>query len=123
MSNRTKSKYEKAKITAKKFYWDWRRTGSYSPALDSQIKITRLGWDHLINPKKKRTKVQKIKRFQALPLAKKLIEKSTTFQEHRHEGGFDYYTFIAEMDGKKIKVVISGKPHKTKQFLSVIVLR
>mgnify|MGYP001573421236 CR=1 FL=1 len=120
---KTKSRLDKTTIKAWKFYDTWRKTGSYSPALKDKIKITRLGWDHLLNPKKRRTKVQKIRRLEALPLAKKLIENATTYQEYRQKLDIEYYAFVAEMEGKRIKVVISRKNKKDRAFLSVIVLR
>ena len=120
---KTKSRLERVTIKAWKFYDTWRKTGSYSPALKDKIKITRLGWDHLLNPKKRRTKVQKIRRLEALPLAKKLIESATTYQEYRQKLDIEYYAFVAEMEGKRIKVVISRKNKKDRAFLSVIVLK
>lgn len=121
--SKTKSRLEKVTIKAWKFYETWRKIGSYSPALKDKIMITRLGWDHLLNPKKRRTKVQKIRRLEALPLAKKLIESATTYQEYRQKLDIEYYAFVAEMEGKRIKVVISRKNKKDRAFLSVIVLR
>lgn len=120
---KTKSRLDKATIRAWKFYNTWRMSGSYSPALKDKIKITRLGWDHLLSPKKRRTKIQKIRRLEALPLAKKLIESATTYQEYRQKLDIEYYAFVAEMEGKRIKVVISRKNKKDRTFLSVIVLR
>lgn len=120
-----KSKRKLDKVTTRtwKFYDTWRKTGSYSPALKDKIKVTRLGWDHLLDPRKRRTKVQKIRRLEALPLAKKLIESATTYQEYRQKLDIEYYAFVAEMEGKRIKVVVSRKNKKNRAFLSVIVLR
>ena len=123
MPKKTKSRFEKIQSKAKIYYEEWRKKGSYSPALKEHINITRFGWNHLIDPRKRRSKVQKIKRFQALPLAKNIIETSTTFQEHRVDDAIHYYAFIAEISGKRIKVVVSNKTGKPKIFLSVIVLR
>ena len=122
--NKTRSKLEKIQIKAWKYYKNWSKTGSYSPALKERISITRYGCNHLIDPQKRRTKVQKIKRLNALPFAKKIIESSTTYQEHRFKDGADYYAFVAESSGKRIKVIVSSKgKHKKKVFLSVIVLK
>jgi hypothetical protein len=118
-----KSKFEKIKTKARKFYEKWRREGSYSPALREQILVTRLGWNHLVDPRKHRTKAQKIKRFDALPTAKHILDTATTYQEHHFDKGINYYAFIAEIDGKRIKVIVSSKFKKQKAFLSVIVLR
>lgn len=118
-----KSKLEKAQVKAWKYYQTWRKTGSICPAFnDERIYVTRLGWNHLVSPRKKRTAKEKIRRFQALPLAKKLIERSTTYQEHRTDHGISFWALSAHMDGMKIKVILSSK-NKKKYFLSVIVLK
>lgn len=83
-----KSKLEKAQDRAWRFYQAWRKTGSECPAFNNErIYVSRLGWNHLVSPRKKRTMKEKIRRFEVLPLAKKLIEQSTTFQEHRIDLG------------------------------------
>lgn len=123
MPKKTKSIYKKTEDKAWKFYQDWAKTGSFSPAFQEKIFVTRYGWNHLVDPVKRRTKVQKIKRFNALPLAKKLIETSTTYQEHRFDHQINYYAFVAEMSGSRIKVVVSSKGKNKKIFLSIIVLK
>jgi len=118
-----KSKLEKQQVIAWKWYQVWRKTGSIAPAFDGEhIIVSRIGWEHLLDSRKHRTSIEKIQRLQALPLAKKLIETSTTYQEFRKEHGISFWAFIAVMDGKKIKVIVSAKK-KTKCFLSVIVFR
>lgn len=117
-----KSKLERAQFKAWKFYQEWRKTGSVCPAFNGErIYVTRLGWNHLVSPRKKRTVKEKIRRFEALPLAKKLIERSTTYQEHRTDHGISFWALTAHMDGRKIKVILSSRIKK-KYFLSVIVL-
>ncbi len=67
-----KSNLEKIQIIAWNYYQKWRKTGSICPAFNGErIYVTRLGWNHLVSPRKKRTAKDKIRRFQALPLAKK----------------------------------------------------
>ena len=118
-----KSKLEKAQIKAWKYYQTWRKIGSICPAFSSErIFVSRLGWNHLVSPRKKRTAKEKIRRFQVLPLAKKLIERSTTYQEHRIDHGISFWALSAHIEGQKIKVILSSK-NKKKYFLSVIVLR
>src|SRR3989338_11493301 len=90
------SDLEKTQQRAWKFYDLWRKTGSKSPAFDGEmIYVSRLGWDHLLNPRKKRSKIEKIRRLKVLPLAKKLIEQSTTYQEYRTDRGISYWAFVA----------------------------
>lgn len=120
-----RSKIEIAQRRAWKFYQSWRQKGgSFSPALKDQVFVSRLGWDHLLNPRKRRTTAEKIRRLDALPLAKKLLEVSTTYQERRvdKEHGITYWGFVANMGGIQIKVVVSAK-NKKKYFLSVIVVK
>lgn len=120
-----RSKLEIAQRRAWRFYQSWREEGgSFSPALKNQVFVTRLGWDHLLNPRKRRTTADKIRRLDALPLAKKVLEVSTTYQERRVDTmrGITYWGFVANMDGKQVKVVVSAK-NKKKYFLSVIVVK
>lgn len=118
-----KSKLEKAQHRAWVFYQKWRSTGSRCPAFKGEIiAVTRIGWDHLVDPRKHRTVQEKIRRFEALPLAKKLLEISTTYQEFREDHGISFWAFQANLDGKKIKVIVSAK-NKRKCFLSVIVFQ
>jgi len=56
-------------------------------------------------------------------LARKIIETATTYQEHRQDKGINYYAFIAEIGGSRVKVVVSSKGNGPKIFLSVIVLK
>lgn len=119
----TPSKLTKATKKAWKFYSEWRKTGSKCPAFGGEIiYVSRLGWDHLLSSRKHRTKVEKILRLNALPLAQKILEISTTFQEYRRDRGITFWAFVATIEGKQIKVVVSSK-NKKKYFLSVIVLK
>lgn len=119
-----RGKYEKIVEWALKYYERWRKERTVCPAFDGQeVLITRIGWSHLISSRF-RTKVEKIERLKALPLAKKLIKKSNTYQEYRFKNGLHYYAIEANLDGAKIKVVLSSKTKKGKKnFLSVMVLR
>lgn len=117
------SNLEKAQRHAWRFYDHWRKTGSKSPAFDGEmIDVSRLGWDHLLNPLKKRSRIEKIRRLKALPLAKKLIEQSTTYQDHRTDREISFWAFVAYLNGQQIKVVVSAR-NKKKYFLSVIVMK
>lgn len=118
-----KSKLKIAQDKAWKFYSQWRKAGSHAPAFGNEmIYVSRLGWDHLVSSRKHRNAKEKIRRFEALPLAKKIIEISTTYQEIRKSKGIMFWAFVANMDGKQIKVVVSAR-NKKKYFLSVIVMR
>lgn len=122
--HRKKSKYDKAVDKARVFYNRWREAETICPAFDGQrILVTRIGWDHLISSRF-RTKVEKMERLMALPLARKLIEKTNTYQEYRYKNGLHYFALVANMDGTKIKVILSSKTKGgEKNFLSVMIIR
>ena len=120
-----KSKLNKAIGKAWNFYSrNWRGQEPITPAFKEKVYVTRLGWEHLVNPRHRRSKVEKIRRLEVLPLAKKLLTVATTYQEHTVTNGFHYYAIQAVMDGKRIKVIVTSKTLNSKKcFLSVIVLR
>lgn len=122
---RHKSKLQTAVDRAWRFYnSQWRGQEPMTPAFQEKVYATRLGWEHIINPRHRRSKTDKIRRLEILPLAKKLLAISNTYQEHRFANGFHYYAFQAEMEGRRIKVIVSSKTKAgRKYFLSVIVLR
>jgi len=118
------SKFEKAKRKAEVFYFNkWKGDEKITPAFGQKVLVTRSGWDHLINPPRKRTKVEQMKRFEVLPLARKLLESAPTFQEHRRDGFGHYFAFTGYIGGRKIKVVVRSKTFKgNKYFYSVMIL-
>lgn len=111
---RTKAKKRKAsdldrlKIRYKIMYNTWKKVRC--PALNAEVLFTNLGWEHLCVRKWRTTKDQE-KRIQLLPLAKKLLEITTTIQSTRFQNGFMTYEFNAILDGKRVTAVIS----KTKE--------
>lgn len=113
-----KSKLEKKKSHLQELYFSWGKV--YCPALNKDVHFTRLGWDHLMEIKK-RTGVERLKRLDILPLAKKLISITTTIQGRRFQDGYQTYNFIAYMDGPKIDVVVS-ESKGVFSFFSVFIL-
>ncbi len=101
-------KHKKSKLDKTKGYY-YAQYKSYKSvfclALDADVLFTNWGLDHIAE-KKKRTKVEKIERLKLLPLAKKLLEKTTTVQGKRFQDYHDHYEFIALMNGVKIKVLV-----------------
>lgn len=117
-----RDKYTRVKNRAKSYYWRWRKEKTFCPAFNEDVLVSRIGWNHLLGVRF-RTKAERIRRFKALPLAKKLIKKATTYQEYRYKNGLHYYALVAEMEGVKIKVILSTKKKdRKKNFLSVMVL-
>lgn len=119
-----KSKFEKLQEQAANFYFNkWQGNERICPALGEKVYVTRLGWNHLLNPPKHRGKSDKVERLRIIPLAKKLLETTTTIQEKRRRGQFYFYGIEATMDGTRLRVVVSSKgPKGKKYFYSVIFL-
>ncbi len=111
----------------------------FSPVLQTKITFPAEGFNHLIfkNARSEREKTSQLLRFKLLPLAKKLIEISTTYQEYEEITGefvvkkhkkkvresrtARYWGLIAIINGQKIKVILrkvgdNGSTH----FWSVI---
>ena len=80
----------------------------FCPALKSKVKFTNLGWDHLVE-RKKRTKVEKSKRLELLPFVKKILKNSHTIQGTRFQDGINYWEFISIQNNKKLTVLVSKK--------------
>ena len=121
---RKKSKYDKAKDKVFRFYFNkWRGNEKVTPAFGQKIRVTRSGWDHLISPSRKRTKAEQVRRFEILPLARKLLEEAQTFQEHRKDNFGHYFAFVGYIGGRKIKVVVRSKTFQgQKYFFSVMIV-
>ena len=119
-----RSKYRIIRERSKQFYFKkWRGKEKISPAFGTPTYVTRSGWDHIVF-QKKRTTAEQIKRLKALPLAKKLLETATTYQEHRSHGQTNYFALVGFIEGVRIKVVIRSRGKSGRKFLySVIVLR
>lgn len=116
------SKFDKAKQKAFSFYFTkWRNHEGIVPAFKQKVAVTRSGWDHLINPPHRRTKMEQIRRFEILPLARKLLENAPTYQEHRTDHLGHYFAFSGYIGGRKIKVVVRSKTFDgRKYFYSVM---
>ena len=130
------SDYLKLKDAAHQFYY--KVGGIFSPALNNKIIFSAEGFNHIIfsDPRSERERSSQILRFKLLPLAKKLIEKSTTYQEFeetvkdfivkRHKKKIkeskvvQYWGIIAIVDTRKIKVIIRRIGEGFFHFWSVI---
>ncbi len=119
-----KSKYDKVRDKAYNYYFrKWRENEKITPAFKQKVRVTRSGWDHLVNPSRKRTKVEQARRFEILPLARKLLEEAQTFQEHRKDNFGHYFAFVGYLGGRKIKVIVRSKTFQgQKYFYSVMIV-
>lgn len=96
----------------------------FSPVLKDKINFSAGGFNHIVykNSKSEREKPSQILRFRLLPLAKKLIEISTTYQEFeelikevvvkkhkkkvKENRKVRYWALIAIINSQKIKVIL-----------------
>ncbi len=97
-------------------YQLWKKV--YCHALKADVYFTNWGWGHLAQETKKRTDVEAEARLKLLPLAKHLIETTTTIQAKRFQDFHNYYEFNALIGGIKL-VVIVIENKKQFNFLSV----
>ena len=96
----------------------------FSPAFNTKVTFPAEGFNHIIftDPRSERERSSQIARFKLLPLAKKLVELSTTYQEieesiqeftiKRRKKKIKasrlvrYWGVIAIIDNQKIKVIL-----------------
>ncbi len=116
------SNYNKIREDALSYY---RAVGAvFSPVFDGRINFNSEGFNHIVFKKahSEREKSSQILRFKLLPLAHKLMQISTTYQEfeetikefevkkHKKKVKISkpvkYWGIIAIIDGRKIKVII-----------------
>jgi hypothetical protein len=116
------SNYQNLRESAQDFYNNINSV--FSLALKEKITFSAKGFNHIVfkTARTEREKSSQILRFKLLPLAKKLIEISTTYQEFEETiGNFvtkkhkkkikesrsvRYWGIIAIIDNRKIKVII-----------------
>ena len=122
---------KKAQNEAWKIYDSWRKAGGINcPAFKCKVRISLLGWRHLIGASghKKRISNDVYRRLKLLPHVKKIIENSKLVQNVKKKKGKMYYVLegmleVEENQNKelrKIRVVIMEDFKKNKIFLSVM---
>ena len=121
---------KKAQNESWKVYDSWRKTdGINCPAFRSKVRISLLGWRHLIGATghKKRISNDVYRRLKLLPHVKTIIENSKLVQNIKKKKGRTYYALegMLEVDEnnqkslRKIRVIIIEDFKKNKIFLSV----
>jgi len=126
------SNYEKLKGDANNYYNSIGKLRSM--AFNEEVAFNAEGFNHIVykTARTERERPSQILRFKLLPLARKLVEISTTYQEFeetikefnvkRHKKRVNisqpvkYWGIIAIIDGRKIKVILrkigeNGKMH------------
>jgi hypothetical protein len=122
--------YKKVKMGAKIFYDKWRKTSSFCPAFNCNVKISLKGWRHLVGStgNTKRTLCDSYRRLMLLPYAQQITEMSTTIQNVSTKNGTTYYCLEAVINvsenGKtglrKVRVIYFDDKKGNKTFLSVM---
>jgi len=83
------------------------------------ILVTRQCWNHVFkHATKRQSKIEKLERALAFPMALKLLKKTTTYQEvsrEKDKGGNTYLSFaiIGYVRGNRIKVIIRKQEKNT----------
>ncbi len=113
--------FKYVKKLAKDFYFNvWAKNSPKCPAFNNEtINISNHGWDHLVYLRK-RTKFELLGRLFVLERAKSLLETAPNFQSHIKRKDMDFWSFEAEVQGVKLKVVIRSIKNGDKHFYSVV---
>lgn len=122
---------KKAQDEAWIIYDSWRKAGGINcPAFKCKVRISLLGWRHLIGASghKKRISDDVYRRLKLLPYVKKIIENSKLIQNIKKKKGQTYYALEGMLEVeenhvkafRKIRVVIIDDFKKNKIFLSVM---
>lgn len=128
--------YPEIKKEAKELYESFVKV--FSPAIGQHVHFTSNGFNHLVykNAKKERDEKTQILRFDLLPKAKQIVERSTTFQEFEEDIEYTrvnrhgkyicmnlvvkYWGFVAMIDKFRVKVVLKQVGNGKVEFYSVI---
>lgn len=113
--------FQYAKKIAREFYFHvWAKNPPKCLAFGGEvINISDYGWDHLAYLRK-RTKFELLGRFFVLERAKRLLETAHNFQSHITRQDMDFWSFEAEVEEVKIKVIVRSIENGKKHFYSVI---
>lgn len=98
-----KSKVDSAKAKWREVYKKIDKV--YCPALEAEVLFTNWGWEHLCESKR-RSRDQKLKRLELIPLAAKLLARTTTLQNKRFQNMHLHFEFMAMVEGTKLAVVV-----------------
>lgn len=116
------SNYNKLRLDSEEFYSHVGKI--FSPCFKDNVYFNSEGFNHIVfkNPRSERDKNSQILRFKLLPIAVKLIDISTTYQEYeqtlvefktkiykkrtKRTKLVRYWGIIAILEGRKIKVIV-----------------
>ena len=113
-----------------RFYNQWRKEKTYSPALKKNIRVSLQGWYHITGERglKKRGLKDAYRRMKLLPYAKRIVKRSTTIQDFQERGGVTYYALEAVVSvrekginqPRRVKVVLKQDKKGNLIFYSVM---
>jgi hypothetical protein len=105
----------------KDFYFEkWRGCEKGCPAFQGEVVyVTRAGWEHINSRKRKISEL--CSRLELLSHAKKLLEKSTTYQAFKKDENSKtrYWNFTGFIRGKWVTVIVRQKEVSPKHVYSV----
>jgi hypothetical protein len=108
---------------AKMYYFnDWRGNEIIIPAFGEIVYISKLGWNHIVHHPRRKLK-DKIIRLKKLPLAREVLEKSTTYQTVEVRGQIYYYGIQAIVKDTRVKIVVTSKGVDGKKYLYSVMLK
>lgn len=108
---------------AKEFYFEvWRGNEKVIPAFNEKVYVTKLGWNHIAHHPRRRL-IDKIIRLKKLPMAKEVLEKSTTYQTLEIRGKYYLYGFQAIVNQTRVKVIVSSNGPKGKKILFSVMFK
>ena len=111
------------KNEAKRFLTqEWIGHEKVCPAFNEKVYVTRLFWEHLFYHKR-RVLVDLLIRLKKLPLAKGVLETSTTYQTKQKRGKYVLYGFRAVIEDTIVKIVVSSKGEKGKKLLYSVMFK
>lgn len=115
--------FELIRKTAKLFYFKvLKRKNLFVPSLNDTVHISNIGWDHL--HEKIRSKFDNIARYFALPKIVAILQdpdiKSVYEVGRDQKNPTEFWTYLAVVDGVKVKVVIRSVKGGPKHFYSIM---
>lgn len=104
------------------YFEEWRGHEKVCPAFGEKVFVTGLGWRHIAKHPR-RTLIDKIIRVKKLPLAREVLETSTTYQTFQKRGDYFYYGFTAIKGDTRIKVVVTSKGKESRKILYSVMFK
>ncbi|MDP3795173.1 MAG: hypothetical protein Q8R13_04590, partial [bacterium] len=114
--------FELIEAAAKKFYFTvLAKQIIHAPALDNAaVNISRQGWEHLGVDRPKRSKLNLISRYFALPKIISILTALEVDVTYRQQGETEFWAFHGAVDGASVKVIVRSIGGAAKHFYSVV---